>query len=279
MSSTIPDPNDPMSQAFLAMVSSPVVTEIYQVMSFDLPPDLEGAFQPIRVAFKQEGTGTPFDEVRERSSKNDLDYFYNLFGMGVVEGLGSSYYHLRQYVELEAYVQSKKPELAKLYVPGYGFGNTLSISTRKLTYEYEGFMLMSRATLDRLTWFFDYYFKNEARNLYRLETALLKSFKTHARAQRVAAAIDKHRAFLDTQIATDKNESRTNRDRLAHREYVGFGVLNIMFDSDGNVNVVVIPPSGTPEDHAGLVLIESFRQLQACVIDLLWAFFGVGVTG
>ena len=30
-----------------------------------------------------------------------MDHFYDLFGMGGVEGMGSSHYHLRQYLESE----------------------------------------------------------------------------------------------------------------------------------------------------------------------------------
>jgi RNase P protein component len=99
------------------------------------------------------------------------------------------------------------------------------------------------------------------------------------REQALLAAIGRHQSFLDTQISTDKESSATERNRIAHREYIAWTNVNLMYRPDGSVRIVIVPHSGTAlEQEASKVLEERFQDLGETVRDLVDSFFGATPT-
>jgi len=123
-----------------------------------------------------------------------------------------------------------------------------------------------------LCWFFRSYFKTNAGNLYKLRTELGSNRRNDPRAQRLIAAIERHRDYMDTQISTDKLAKSTNRDRLAHREYVIFTTMNIIGMADGSVQVVGVTPEGRTTDDPVAAVRDQFEELKATIIDLVASF-------
>ncbi len=77
---------------------------------------------------------------------------------------------------------------------------------------------------------------------------------------------------MDTQISTDKLAKSTNRDRLAHREYVIFTTMNIIGMADGSVQVVGVTPEGRTTDDPVAAVRDQFEELKATIIDLVASF-------
>ena len=143
---------------------------------------------------------------------------------------------------------------------------------------YEGFMLLSRATLDRLNNFFKYYFqtkitnpKQSIENLYKLETVLKKSYEGDKRAQSLLNVMNQHRRYLDTQFAGQGQS--TERNRLAHQEYVGFAWPNIHYTPDGLLRVSLVNGEN-PQADATEELSRRFDALKLFIINVLNDFFG-----
>ena len=138
-------------------------------------------------------------------------------------------------------------------------------------------MLLSRATLDRLNNFFKYYFqtkitnpKQSIDNLYKLETVLKKSFEGDTRVQSLLNVMNQHRTYLDTQFAGQGQS--TERNRLAHQEYVGFAWPNIHYTPDGLLRVSFVNGEN-PQADATEELRHRFDALHHFIIDMLNDFF------
>jgi hypothetical protein len=254
----------------LRRVGHPALKRIVSLLRIDLPPELSSLFEKAAALYNAKGSSDPFGEVRDRANEEQARLFFELLTMGVQEGLRSSLYHLDRYLYLENEVKRLGREFLEAVKPKAP--NSLGVSAPALVSEYESFTFLSRATLDRFARFLAFYFKSYDRNLYRLEKTLAH-IKT-PRALAILDAIDRHREFLDTQISRSKELTGTERDRLAHREYISWTTVNLLHVPDGSMRVIATAPDEPLWDRdAGEVLEDRFMRLTETVRDLVTCFF------
>ena len=242
--------------------------ELKDLALIELPNDLQQLFSNTNDLYNSRGRGSPFDDIRDRSQKSSDTYAHSLLFGGVQEGISGCFYHCRQFTRIEGLIRQKGMEIFSTFKPSKSI--TLDISGQKLTFEYESFMFLSRATLDRLNWLFNYYFLSDARNLYKLVPVLKSKSVNSLRATRILQVIEDHRDFLNTQIGSEKGQ--TERDKIAHKEHILFVVINIIYDrATETVKVLLVSPDGTV-DEASLVLLDRLNNLKMFVTDAISAF-------
>ncbi len=255
----------------LRMSDHPASRALHSLLTVKLPDDIEEVFSMVGRIYADKDVRSPFYEVQHRDEPfNNNDYFYNLLMMGVQEGLRSSLYFLRQFLLLAnevkihgtAIVGDVKPSRSGVFGVGPGVLNA----------EYEGFVLLSRATLDRLTYFLKYYFqiKNNDPNLYKFIEHLEKKHRDGKRAQHLIEVINRHRTYLNTQLVGQGKP--TERNRLAHQEYVEFALPNIRYNPDGTVQVAFVYGENL-QVEATEELADRFNKLKLFIIDVLNEFF------
>ncbi len=190
--------------------------------------------------------------------------------MGVQEGLRSSFSFLRQFLLLTEVVKVKGTALVADVKPSHS--GSIMIGPGVLNAKYEAFVLLSRATLDRLTYFLKYYFqvKNNDPGLYKFLQHVQKTHGDDDRIQRLMKVVDRHHEYLDTQLVSQGQ--RRERNRIAHQEYVGFAWPNIMYNPDGVIRVVFVY-DGILEVDATEELSHRFDALKLFIIDVLNDFF------
>src|SRR6266566_2270544 len=171
----------------------PTFEELRELLTVDLPPDVEGLFRSTADSYNDRSSGTAFNEIRQRGGEEAGRRMYSLLNEGVQEGLRSAVYHLGRLQWLVQEVQRAGKVLMNDVKPVRP--TSLGLSSQALTSEYESFTLISRATLDRLCWFFRAYFGTNAGNLYRLKAELANNRRGDARAERLIAAIERHTTY------------------------------------------------------------------------------------
>ena len=256
----------------LRLQRHPNFDQLRRLLVVELPADLHQLFQGTAAAQNARGSGTPFDDVRAVRGDDAARRMYELLNGGVQEGARSAFYHLGRLESLAHEVRRLGTEMMASIKPTRSM--SMGLASNALTSEYEAFTLMSRATLDRLCWFFRAYFRTNAGNLYKLKSELGNNRKDDSRALHLIAAIERHLDYLDTQISTDKAARSTTRDRIAHREYVSFTTMNIIGMADGSVQAVGVTPDGRIADDPVRALTDQFDALKATVIDLVASFLG-----
>lgn len=246
---------------------------IFKLMEVPFAPQVEAIFEAIARIYENKQLFSPFTEVAQRQPpSNDDGYFYELLMMGVQEGLRSSLHFLNRFFALKNLIQRESVHTfaASRHTSGGSFG----ITAHMLQAEYEGFVFLSRATLDRLAYFLMYYFQPDNKqsvNLYRLESFLKKDYSFHPKAIQVINVINAHRSYLDTLLKGQPNKA-TERNRMAHQEYVGFATPNVHYAVDGTVEVVLVYKGGLHADGA-VELGQRYDELEHLVLNMLRAFF------
>ena len=259
----------------LRMVDHPTARMLYSLLNIKLSADVEEVFSMVGRIYADKDVRSPFYEVQHRDVPfNDVDYFYNLLTMGVQEGLRSALYFLFQFLSLAEMVKVQGVPLVADVKPSHS--GTLAIRAPTLNANYEGFMLLSRATLDRLNHLFKYYFQISRKkgksigNLYQLMDELNRTYTDDKRAQGLIKTINRHNTYLGAQF--EGQDQPTERNRLAHQEYVGFASPNIMYSPDGIVRVALIY-NGDLQADATEELTDRFNKLKLFIVDILNEFF------
>ena len=259
----------------LRMADHPTARMLYSLLNIKLSADVEEVFSMVGRIYADKDVRSPFYEVQHRDVPfNDVDYFYNLLTMGVQEGLRSALYFLFQFLSLAEMVKVQGVPLVADVKPSHS--GTLAIRAPTLNANYEGFMLLSRATLDRLNHLFKYYFQiggkkgQRISHLYQLMDELKSNYAYDQRAQGLIKAINRHSTYLSVQFAGQ--DQPTERNRLAHQEYVGFASPNIMYSPDGIVRVALIY-NGDLQADATEELTDRFNKLKLFIVDILNEFF------
>jgi hypothetical protein len=256
-------------------VSHLVSRHTFKLMEVPFVPQMISLFDTIAQIHENRQIASPFmDVTHQQPPFNNDGYFYELVAMGVQEGLRSSLHFLNQFVSLKNQILSES-------VHAFTFARPVTtgifgITAHKLQAEYEGFIFLSRSTLDRLTSFLKYYFQNNEKrdvNLYQLEIYLMNNYPRHPKALQVIDVINRHRAYLDTQFKGQQGKS-TERNRMAHQEYVGFATPNIRYTASGTVEVVLIYKGDLHADGA-VELGQRYDELQHLILDMLRAFFDI----
>jgi len=253
------------------MSAHPAAQALHFILTVKLPPDSEEVFSKIGRIYAEKALKSPFYEVlhREGPSNND-DYFYNLLMMGVQEGLRSTLYFLQRFLSLTEVVKVNGAAIIADVKPSRA--GTLGINPGVLNAEYEGFILLSRATLDRLTFFLKYYFqvKNNDPNFDHFIQKLKKEYKDDKRVQNLLTVLNRHYSYIGNQFAG--HQGKSERNRLAHEEYIGFTWPNIRYSSGGVVHVAFVYGENLQAD-ATEELVGRFNALKLFVIDVLHGFF------
>ncbi len=259
----------------LRMVDHPTTRMLFSLLNIKLSADVEEVFSMIGRIYADKDVRSPFYEVQHRDVPfNDVNCFYNLLTMGVQEGLRSALYFLLQFLSLAEMVKVQGAPIVADVKPSHS--GTLGIHAPTLNANYEGFMLLSRATLDRLNHLFKYYFQisgktgKRIRNLYELKNELNRNYTDDKRTQGLIKAINRHSTYLGAQFAGQ--DQPTERNRLAHQEYVGFASPNIMYSPDGIVRVALIY-NGDLQADATEELTDRFNKLKLFIVDILNEFF------
>jgi hypothetical protein len=232
--------------------------EIYQSLNVTLPKSLERIFVVSRDIYNGEiqVKNNVYEEVRLREQRNNADYFYNLLHMGVQNGISAVFYNLNTFIGYSNFVREHGYKLISIVKPSLDI--VLGIPTNKLIFEYEHFTLHIRSTLDRLNWFFNYYFLTDTGNLYRLHKHLSNNYLDHPLAKNLIQTIDNNRDFLDEFISTEKSVRRTERDILAHRE--------------GKVTVKLLIKDKHFDKEAEEVLKERYEKFEKFIIQAIEGF-------
>ncbi|SRR6266852_1187591 len=258
----------------LQVVSHPRMRLLLSLLTVQIPSDIEEVFSMISRMYADKDLSSPFYEVQHRSDPfNDADYFYNLFTMGVQEGLRSTLYFLQRFLSLAETVRAEGAAVVAEVKPSNS--GSLGINPGVLNAEFEAFMLLSRATLDRLNYALKYYFQIKKRsisNLYQLKDELVKAYSGDKHAQGLIKVLDKHASNVSIHFAGQ--DQPTERNRIAHQEFVGFATPNIIYNPDGEIRVVLIYKADLQAD-ATEELIDRFNKLKLFIIDILKAFFTV----
>jgi hypothetical protein len=258
----------------LRMADHPTMRMLHSLLNIKLSADIEEVFSMISRMYADKDLSSPFYEVQHRSdSFNDADYFYNLFTMGVQEGLRSTLYFLQRFLSLAETVRAAGAAVVAEVKPSNS--GSLGINPGVLNAEYEAFMLLSRATLDRLNYALKYYFQiknKKISNLYQLETELVKAYSGDKHAQGLIKVLDKHASNVSIHFASQ--DQSTERNRMAHQEFVGFATPNIMYNPDGVIRVVLIY-KGDLQADATEELTDRFNKLKLFIIDILNEFFTI----
>jgi len=147
--------------------------------------------------------------------------------MGGIEacraGYGASSYHLQRIREIETavYAVLESFDLHKS-VPK----NTVTTigSLRRCDYEYQAFVMAYRRALDGFAWGLSTYFKQQ-QSSFRKFVEHVPAYHPPSVAAAVSKVCQKHRDAFD--FVMDKGRGVSVRDRMAHKEAVQAGTLNI----------------------------------------------------
>ena len=195
--------NDFFKQS-MELYSHPINQEINNRMNVELPHNVRILFSKSVQLYDEthgihdEFNDNPFEIVKNRDSKRDnAQYFFNLFQTGVQNSLKAVQYNLNSFCNYANYIRNEGKELMKS-VSFIKSGTTLAIPTEKLIFEYEHFTLHSRIVLDRLNWFFNYFFETNPRNIYKLHKHLKHQINAFDETEKVILEkilriVDKHR--------------------------------------------------------------------------------------
>jgi hypothetical protein len=257
----------------LRMADHPTTRMLHSLLNIKLSADVEDVFLMVGRIYADKDVRSPFYEVQHRDVPfNDVDYFYNLLTMGVQEGLRSTLYFLLHFLSLAEKVKVQGAAIVADVKPSHS--GTLAIRAPILNANYEGFILLSRATLDRLNHLFKYYFqispKKRISHLHQLMDELKRNYADDRCAQGLIMAINRHSTYLSAQFAGQ--DQPTERNRLAHQEYVEFASPNIMYSPNGMIRVALIY-KGILQADATEELTDRFNKLKLFIIDILNEFF------
>jgi hypothetical protein len=75
-------PVDEWLEESLARVEQPAFKRLASLLRVSLPLELSAIFETASTLYNARGTGTPFDEVRERAGEDLARLFYELLTMG-----------------------------------------------------------------------------------------------------------------------------------------------------------------------------------------------------
>jgi len=192
---------------------------------------------------------------------------------GVQEGLRTTYYHLQNFLRIEEEVRRLGSQLNRM---AFKSGASLAMPAASLNSEWESFTFMSRATLDRLAVFIRRGLDTSGsrHNLVELRTWLEGNRSGAPETIAYTACIARHREYLDTQMSPNKSRHQTERDRLAHFEYIDFAQLNLIWMFDGTLSVWTSHDIPSGQD-AGKLLTARFYELADLVIDLVVTVIGL----
>ncbi len=269
----------------MELFNHPINQEMNSQLNVELPHNVRILFSKSVQLYDEthgihnEFNDNPFEIVKKRDSKRDnAQHFFNLFQTGIQNSLKAVQYNLNSFCNYATYIRNQGEKLIRTS-SSINSGTTLAIPTEKLIFEYEHFTLHSRIVLDRLNWFFNYFFVTNPRNLYKLHKHLkhqINAFEEPEKIilKRILPIIDKHRDYLDELISSNHSKKKTERDKLAHRQEVNFTTVNISVTATKDINVFLFNNKYFPDNiEADEVLKIRYKKMCSFIIEIINNFF------
>ncbi len=189
---------------------------------FDIPDERSSCFRRFH-AFITEPQ--PKYITAWRADKTDEHRFYRRHVDGVLydvrNALAAAHYHKANLDE----IQGRVAEALRTSKFAERLGDVVVVpgSTRKMDFEYQGFILAVRRCLDYLARALLCYFKREANSFRTLPQSIAKT-----KCPKVAEAITKAHSRHVSNLAFVLLEGRRSvRNRIAHYEFVSAGCINL----------------------------------------------------
>lgn len=186
------------------------------------------------------------------------------------DGYRAAVYHLERLrvMEDQLYAVLSKFDFAKS-VPS---GSVAAIgNTRRWSFEYQAFVLAYRRALDGLAWGLSTYFKADQSSFKQFAKTLPK-YHPASVARALAEACARHMGRFEFVIGTERG--RSVRDRIAHRESVQAGCINVGafgFRVVGGGEGLGIA-NFNDSRRLSNVLEDRLLALHTCFVDLLNTF-------
>jgi hypothetical protein len=210
--------------------------------------------------------------IREWRQDQDMERkLYSRFVQGLEAcraGYAASHYHFMRVQEIDDAIDSTLCELdiSKLLPPN----QTIAIGgTQRFDFEYQAFVMAYRRSLDGLSWGLSTYFNSSISSFNDLAK---KVHKLHPQpiAETVSACIATHLPNFDFVIGSEKG--RSVRDRIAHRESVQAGCINITAHGYAIVGGGENLGTNRPLVRLTDVLRSRLDHLQTYITDILVQF-------
>lgn len=140
-------------------------------------------------------------------------------------------------------------------------------------YEYQAFVMAYRRSLDGFAWGISTYF-SEQQSSFRKLTEVVKNFSPKPVAQAVSDACNRHKEKFAFVMAKERGKSV--RDRLAHKEAVQAGTINVGSFGHriigGGENIGIANFAATP--RIAEVLNDRLADHRSCISEILSSFKG-----
>lgn len=144
-------------------------------------------------------------------------------------------------------------------------------NTRRWSFEYQAYVLAYRRALDSLSWGLSTYFKVDQSSFKQFAKKLPK-YHPSTVARPLAETCSRHMEHFDFVIGTERG--RSVRDRIAHRESVPAGCINVgafgfrIVGGGENLGISDFDDRRRLAD----VLEDRLRALHVCIADILVTF-------
>jgi len=256
-----------------------IIHEFIEKVDITIPREYQSVFIKSSKLIK-ENKG-PFNRITRRTNFNQPQSFFHLINGEVQEKFHAVHFHLQNAIHLQKLVDNytnRVIDTAKEL--GIDWPVTVGISLRKLSLEYEAFILQCRACLDHFVVSVSYYFGFYTIKIDSLRKKLEELSLKDAKAQKILSIMNKHRKFYD--LLKSKTRSRpsdlSDRDRIAHHGRVLMRPLNIMINPISGTKVLQLARHEKGEDTFNLPpvieLMESIRRdLFSFIIDVYGVIF------
>lgn len=215
----------------------------------------------------------PFKEVADRPRYNRPDLFYEMVNGEVQEKFHAVYYHQKNADSMQKLVEKycvRINEVAKELEIEWPV--TVSITLRKLHFEYEAFIFQCRACLDHFAGSVSYYFGFIAKDIDGLKNKLEQLSSKNPKARRILDVMEKDEKFYLRihEFLQSKTKNRdflkdwSDRDKMAHYGTILMRPLNVMINPASGTKILHLARQEKGKDTFNLPrlteLMESFMR-------------------
>jgi hypothetical protein len=250
--------------------------EIFQKLDIRLSYDLSVIFDTLYHHYVNETSGTPFTEVKSRVANNNHEEFYDRIYSSVQGAIKSTLYSLQMFMAHTDFLKKQATKQFKYHSPQ---DVIIYPTDNKITYEFENFIIHSQILIDRLVWFFSYYFEIEDNMYLHVLYKKLKELRaSNTRADKLIETIDKYKKILygiSLPIAEGEEKDKL-RNIIAHRKELMIGTISVSIVKEEvqfHFYNQIVESEGFLE--ADKWLIQYYDDLMNAVIELITAFFNI----